>query len=183
MISIKEKRERLAELKKQPIFSSGSLGAVLTGSEEWTATLSSTGFKYNKQHQPTLEIPYERINSVVCKSGVIWSDIQISLVEKVIQLGGIGNADAQRLTNELKQTCSIWLSTTSTSLTCQFSPINYPDNNSFSTLISYPAIASSPLVCETSLTTSMYQTGAVAAHQLFTAVYGLNLGGLDAYVV
>jgi len=32
------------------------------------------------------------------------------------------------------------------------------------------------LVCETSLTTSMYQTGAVAAHQLFTAVYGLNRG-------
>jgi len=30
------------------------------------------------------------------------------------------------------------------------------------------------LVCETSSITSIYQTGAVAAHQLFTAVYGLN---------
>ncbi|MDY0190024.1 MAG: hypothetical protein RBR22_04745, partial [Desulfuromonas sp.] len=42
------------------------------------------------------------------------------------------------------------------------------------TLISYPAIASSPLVCETSLTTSTYQTGAMATYQLFTAVYGLD---------
>ena len=55
-----------------------------------------------------------------------------------------------------------------------FRPLNNSDNNSFSTLISYPAIASSPLVFETFLTASIYQTGAVAAHQLFTAVYGLN---------
>ncbi|MDY0191544.1 MAG: hypothetical protein RBR22_12515, partial [Desulfuromonas sp.] len=48
-------------------------------------------------------------------------------------------------------------------------------------LISYPAIASSPLVCETSLTTSTYQTGAMATYQLFTAVYGLDRANFGHY--
>jgi len=54
----------------------------------------------------------------------------------------------------------LWLFSNFASLSC---PPNNPGNNSLLTLISYPAIALSPWVDETSLKTSIYQIRAVAA--------------------
>ena len=51
---------------------------------------------------------------------------------------------------------------------------NNSGSNSLLTLVLCPIIASSPLVCDTSSSTSIYQSGTVAAHQVFAAVYGFN---------
>ena len=51
---------------------------------------------------------------------------------------------------------------------------NNSGNNSLITLVLYPTIASSPLACETSSSTSIYQSGTVAAHQVFAAIYVFN---------
>lgn len=51
---------------------------------------------------------------------------------------------------------------------------NNSGNNSLITLVLYPTIASSPLACEASSSTSIYQSGTVAAHQVFAAIYGFN---------
>lgn len=86
---------------KNKYFSSGFFGALLTKSNKWTAIISTKTFNLMEEGKKKVSIPYESINAIVCKPGVVWAEIEINSQLGVRRLDGIGNSEARTLVNKL----------------------------------------------------------------------------------